>query len=686
MTKHLLIQEQINKLGGGATSAGGYGGAAGGGYTGGAGGIPTGFGTGAPGAVTSAGGSAGGDGIAGAVTGAVGSYLSGFLGISAAIATAKRATDLHDEYAAYNQNTMRQQSGIVKSNVSMSQYGDMVSGKAAGSNMWNQARNDSKSAAEEAYKGERESKGFWWGSREVGDEEDKKGGYIRSFLGLDDERKAELESEAKGGTQKEGRDRYRSSRIDANAASNLEAQKAKNPELSRASDYFDSNKNRMLQTQQMSGMGDKEMFDMLKGGGLYTEDQKYSMMQGIASAGGSSAQMRSGKEGLDLQRNYGVQNSAGVMGMLSSGLGGGQTAGDSTTKRILADAFGMGLDSSKFSRETEKFLMQSAQFISNSGARTLAEQQNVAALGNIGLTGTSMKDVEAAGTGRAAGMEAMGGGASPMSQAMQVSSMRFGATASLTDPDRNYLVGLNPSEFRESDPVIKSMMARSGKSFDEIKDSFMKAKSTGSSMTTKEKADQDTLGDLAKKYKYSEGGSMNNDTIWKKRTDEANTKEEKDDIEKDRLTQSKLIGESATRSSGRGMFPGLKGEALTEAQQQYTNLANYKKIGDTEIPMMRPSPTQEQGIATIAQKADAASEQALARSSIDNYSSAYEQSAKVMISAADAYISSINKMTIANNGQAVATRQDRAAAISNEKLFNDITTVAPQNPFNLIVR
>ena len=123
-----------------------------------------------------------------------------------------------------------------------------------------------------------------------------------------------------------GVDRYRQEHLLNNFTQNFEAEKAKNYYKTQALGFFEGNRGDFTRLQQMSGMGDQGILNFMgEGGGLFTTADKKNAMSAIASAGGSTAQMRSATDALRLQRDYGLQSASSLVGTLSSNLGNGQT-------------------------------------------------------------------------------------------------------------------------------------------------------------------------------------------------------------------------------------------------------------------------------------------------------------------------------------------------------------------------
>lgn len=276
------------------------------------------------------------------------------------------------------------------------------------------------------------------------------GAYIRGMVNPND-------------TGSEAVDRYRSQFLFNEMNKNMEAQKNKDPYKKLALDYLSKNNPEFLRLQRMSGMGDDQLLDRLgEKTGLYTEDQKLQAMEQIGAIG-SSSQMASIGTSLELSRNYGIQNANSIVGMLSQNLGGGQVVNDDTTKRILSDAFSVGLDASRFSRETEKFFTMSAQFVAQSGARTNEEMQAVAGQMGKFTIGTSIADIEAGGTARQMFNQSFGRGATDYQKSLQFSAMLrhkdLGKLSSMGEDGMTImsrLTELNPDEIARGGPQLEA--------------------------------------------------------------------------------------------------------------------------------------------------------------------------------------------------------------------------------------
>lgn len=266
---------------------------------------------------------------------------------------------------------------------------------------------------------------------------------------------------------KEGKTNVQRVFKEAQTESELESIKAKlekDQELKNAYEYFTAHRGRFLQAQQMSGMGDQELMEFLgRQGGQFTTEQKLNAIQSIYGAGGSTAQGRMAEQALQLQREFGIQSAGQVLGVLSGNIGGGATGAESVTRKILSEAFSVGLDSSKFSRETERFLNITAKFVEESGARTPEAMMRVAESMTPAVMGTSMADVNAAAGAMSNFQSKMGEGAGDYSKALQLSKLRTDPNlGKLSEEDRMMLANLRPEHILAGGEFLERMATRAG--------------------------------------------------------------------------------------------------------------------------------------------------------------------------------------------------------------------------------
>ena len=248
----------------------------------------------------------------------------------------------------------------------------------------------------------------------------------------------------------------------------IESAMAKNPEMMSAFDFFLKNKNKFLQSQQLSGMTDEQLTGpsgfLSMAQGMFTQEQKFGAMGQIYGAGGSTAQGRQAAQALQLQREFGLQGSANVLGRLSAGIGGGQVGSDSVVRKILAEAFTYGLDASNFSRETEKFVQVSTDIIEQSGARTEQEMSRVIeGLGRMLPAGASMKEIQGISDVHRSTERSFGEGASPYHKAVQLQVMRSDPNLSkLSEQERMTIMEMSPDEIRAGSKYLEGAAETAG--------------------------------------------------------------------------------------------------------------------------------------------------------------------------------------------------------------------------------
>ena len=394
-------------------------------------------------------------------------------------------------------------------------------------------------------------------------------------------------------------ERYRAMNFAENFQNNIEAEKARDPFKQRAFEYFEGNRDRFIQTEQIAGINDKGLLDYLQGG-EYTQAQKLGMMGGIAGAGGSSAQIRHANQALRLQRNYGIQNAAGIMGSLSGNIGGGGTGADSVTKRILADAFSVGLDSSKFSRETEKFLQMSASFVEASGARAPEAMSKMdQRMGDFSI-GTSMADINAAGGARERYNQITGGGGTALGQALGYTKMRS-TFKGLSPYQMTYLNNMSADQIMAGGPVIEAAAHDAGMRLEDFQSSMMEVHKDKVSPIAEIRKARKNLEETRKELK----GETN-------------------------LQKREELRQSIKLQEGR-LIPMDFGVGTTKDTDQYKGLSLVEATtgGGVMRDLTKPAPAQQQGVFTDAQKADATAEGKML-GELRKYEKEYASSAKTM--------------------------------------------------------
>jgi hypothetical protein len=427
---------------------------------------------------------------------------------------------------------------------------------------------------------------------------------------------------------------YRASFLADNFEKNMQAEQEKNYFKTKSLNYLESNRGSFIGAQQMSGMGDGQLFNYLgEAGGLYTTADKLGAMGGIASAGGSTAQMRNGTQALDLKRGYGIQSAAGILGELSGNISGGKGGADEATKKILADAFSVGLDSSNFSRETEKFVQMSAEFIKDSGARTPESMAAVAAEMSSFVAGNSMQELGGAGFGREYLENKLGAGGNQYQKALQMSKSRRDLPG-LTESQRMSLSNMSPDQIKAGGMELESMAMTSGMSVEEFQKKAIGVKDFAITPTAGMEERRQSVKTLGQSLGVN---PYNLDEINKKLA------ETKDPAVKAQLMQLKqeagmLMSEQTSYDSSLG------GQSDANKRGLMSGINTFGDTRGAQVPMPGRAETgMEQG-----EKAQARSEQIMlqkAAENFDHYVDSATKASKATMEMTEAFENFVNAVT-----------------------------------------
>ena len=548
------------------------------------------------------GGGAGGGDIFGALSKAA-------FGIWATVKTVQRATAIASEALTFEETQTRRQADINQLKFTASGEREALSGKGIESAFFREER-----AA---------------GREEATDMPSKIGSAVKNFFS------AEWAGFMAGGSQENmdvAKQQVYDKALLEREITNIEAKKDTEAKMRPALEYLQQNKGAFLQAQQMSGMTDEQLMGgqgfLSKAGGAFSTQAKLGAMQGIYGAGGSSAQGRVAGQALEIQRQYGVQGAAGIMGGLSGNIGGGQTGSDSVVRRILADAFSVGLDASKFSRETERFLSISAKFVEQSGARTPEAMARVAEDMGSYVSGTSMKQVEAAGEARAFMQSNLGGGGSQYQQALELSHMRRSKKLSkLSESQRISLSHMTPDQLKAGGTEIEGMMAEGGfENAEEFQKEVMAGKEFKMTQSPKQASRLKRIKELSEKYGFNpaDNAKLKNAIQQAEMSGDTTRLSELKELAKESgafISAAKVeTGQSGTSAQfGESYLGGAVGMGY-KAPDQYGKELSGTLIG-------APTPGQKQGVFTEAQKGEATLDQAALTSAME-YMPKYAQSVK----------------------------------------------------------
>jgi hypothetical protein len=152
-----------------------------------------------------------------------------------------------------------------------------------------------------------------------------------------------------------------------------EGQKQQNPFKVAATNEYEQNWSRNLESQRSMGLNNEGFYG--KNGFLnnnisqgFTPEMGLKMSGDILGAGGSTRMARDSAFGNQLARGTDLTNAGQVLGTLSGGIGGSEATKQATVK-ILAEGMKLGLDDSKFAEENRKFAQMTAEIVARSGAK-----------------------------------------------------------------------------------------------------------------------------------------------------------------------------------------------------------------------------------------------------------------------------------------------------------------------------
>lgn len=442
-------------------------------------------------------------------------------------------------------------------------------------------------------------------------------------------------------------DRYRTMKLFEDMEANMKAEEAKDPYKQVAFEYFQSNKDRFLQAQQLTGMTDEQLMGpaglLSSQYGMFTTSQKLGAVSAIAAAGGSTAQARNAQQALELQRDFGIQAAPQIVAGLSKSVGGGIATSDQIVRKIMGDAFSAGLDASKFGREAEKFLTISAKFVEESGARNIQTQQAVASEMASFVTGTSMKQIEAAGEARAFLESNLGVGGTQYQKALQMSKMRSTEGFSkLTEAQKVSLTSMTPDQIKAGGLELEAMAIQAGMTTEQFQKKAMGIKEFGMTQSSEQAKRLEKIRSEEARLGVSSADLENLNAAIAKETDPTRKQE-----------LINLKAEAGKFLSGQKSMLGIAGEG---AQTSEALLKGTVEFGKERKPT-GAAPTLEKGIFTQAQMAEAKMDQNALINARD-YADQYASSVKSIADSSAVLSKALEVMAIAiKSGDTAAIKQ-----------------------------
>ncbi len=255
---------------------------------------------------------------------------------------------------------------------------------------------------------------------------------------------------------------------------NLESEKKRDYFGQKGFQYLEGNRQGLLQNQRRMGLGDSGLQDFMtnRKRGIFTQQERFGASGGILGAGGSTAQAREGNQALAMERDYGIMSARNVIGKISKNVE-GEAVSDQAVNRILSEAVAVGLDTSKFASELNKYVSITGDFIAASGASSPQEQARVA--GSMGkfMSGRSMSEINAGKGAKDQMNNMLGSGGGMFRKQLQIGAMmRHPKLKNLSPTQQAFIAGMSPDQLRAGGEDIEALAAEAGY---ENYDDFLKA-------------------------------------------------------------------------------------------------------------------------------------------------------------------------------------------------------------------
>lgn len=272
-----------------------------------------------------------------------------------------------------------------------------------------------------------------------------------------------------------------------------EAEKAQSPLKKLTTEFYQQRYRQDLGFQRSIGIGDEELRGeqgLIRRGAQagFIDQDIMGAASNILAAGGSTRTAReSAITANQLSRNFDLTNASQVLGMVGGRLGGG-TQSDNAVIRLLAEGTKLGLDKSEFVQENRQFVQAAASIAANAGVRSAEGFQQVGSQLGAFMTDPTTGGIRSATTAYQRFEQLSGEGSGPAREAMRINAMAQSNPGfqKLLSEDRMVafdIANMSMSEFTPDNPVVKSAMAQSGMSFEELKKSKTQAAVSGVDMT-----------------------------------------------------------------------------------------------------------------------------------------------------------------------------------------------------------
>ncbi len=205
-----------------------------------------------------------------------------------------------------------------------------------------------------------------------------------------------------------------------------------------------------LPTQQALGLSDSAINNLIIGGTEYgfTEPRTLQAMSNIMSAGGGTAVSRELATFSNILNRAGIMNASSLIGKIGGiDISGSPQTVQSTFMKMFSEAVKLGLDSSEYARESNKYFENLTQYFSKIGAQTVEGRSIIAEqFGLGGMVSKSMAGVSALMESRSV---AMGNEKSMIGTAIRMASLESDSgLAGLSEPEKISIAQMSSDEIR----------------------------------------------------------------------------------------------------------------------------------------------------------------------------------------------------------------------------------------------
>lgn len=303
--------------------------------------------------------------------------------------------------------------------------------------------------------------------------------------------------------------------------------KAQDPTKAYARDYFVKNYEDMSQFERSTGRRDRKAMygdnGLLQtqmrigeqyGGGMLSMEDIKEQTNAIFGAGGSTRSAGMSGFAGSLNRQLGISTGGQLIGKLQGMTGMNQESTQDATRRLLAEAVRLGVDTSKMPQEMERMTAITAQLATSGGGFSTIAAETYGA----GVAGLSANQIQAAGTAyqgfesRSTATEGLGGqiGAGFLLGDQGKEAFGESAIGKIRENPRliNMLQNMSAADLQKNPAVLSGMARDLGMNTEDLLKAKQKMDIEKQTFSQPEEDIAKELGDLTKGMTASEVGAL----------------------------------------------------------------------------------------------------------------------------------------------------------------------------------